>query len=209
MVLVPGAAEGHLQSVRLDHHFLRAAHRASAASSACSRRRSCRANSSSRWTCATACLTSAHPIRSPISARSALVIDAVTALAKAESDDRVKGAFIRIGGGGVSSAEASELRAAHQGLPRQGQVRRRARAGVLLDRHGRLFPRHRRRRDLAPAGQRNEHGRRLVDRDLPAAACSTRSKPSLNSRSVTNTRTRRTCSRRRTSRSRTAKRTSA
>src|SRR5262245_29009694 len=37
------------------------------------------------------------------------LIDAVTALAKAESDDRVKGALIRVGGGGISSAEASEL----------------------------------------------------------------------------------------------------
>ncbi len=40
------------------------------------------------------------------------LIDAVTVLAKAESDDRVKGVFMRVGGGGLSSATASELRAA-------------------------------------------------------------------------------------------------
>jgi protease-4 len=48
------------------------------------------------------------------------VIDAVTALAKAESDDRVKGAFMRIGGG-VSSSEASELRAAIKAFRAKGK----------------------------------------------------------------------------------------
>ena len=38
------------------------------------------------------------------------VIDAVTALAKAENDDHVKGLFLRVGGGGISSSEAQELR---------------------------------------------------------------------------------------------------
>lgn len=43
----------------------------------------------------------------------ASVIDAVTALAAAEKDDRVKGLFLRVGGGaGMSSSEAQELRAA-------------------------------------------------------------------------------------------------
>ena len=37
------------------------------------------------------------------------VIDAVTALAKAENDDHVKGLFLRVGGGGISSSEAQEL----------------------------------------------------------------------------------------------------
>lgn len=49
------------------------------------------------------------------------LIDAVTALAKAESDDRVKGAFIRLGGGGVSSAEASELRDAIKAFRAKGK----------------------------------------------------------------------------------------
>jgi protease-4 len=48
------------------------------------------------------------------------LIDAVTALAKAESDERVKGAFIRVGGG-VSSAEASELRAALKAFRAKGK----------------------------------------------------------------------------------------
>lgn len=48
------------------------------------------------------------------------VIDAVTALAKAESDDRVKGAFIRVGSG-VSSSEAQELRAALKAFRAKGK----------------------------------------------------------------------------------------
>ena len=49
------------------------------------------------------------------------LIDAVTALAKAEGDDRVKGVYIRVGGGGVSSAEASELRAALKAFRAKGK----------------------------------------------------------------------------------------
>jgi protease-4 len=48
------------------------------------------------------------------------LIDAVTALAKAEGDDRVKGLFIRVGGG-ISSAEASELRAALKAFRAKGK----------------------------------------------------------------------------------------
>ena len=40
------------------------------------------------------------------------LIDAVAALAKAENDDHVKGVFLRVGGGGISSADAQELREA-------------------------------------------------------------------------------------------------
>lgn len=40
------------------------------------------------------------------------LIDAVAALAKAENDDHVKGIFLRLGGGGISSADAQELREA-------------------------------------------------------------------------------------------------
>jgi len=49
------------------------------------------------------------------------LIDAVTALAQAESDDRVKGAFIRVGGGGMSSADAQELRAALKAFRAKGK----------------------------------------------------------------------------------------
>lgn len=47
--------------------------------------------------------------------RVASVIDAVAALARAETDDRVKGVLIRVGGG-VSSSTAQELRAALKSL---------------------------------------------------------------------------------------------
>lgn len=49
------------------------------------------------------------------------LIDAVTALAQAESDDRVKGAFIRVGGGGMSSADAQEIRAALKAFRAKGK----------------------------------------------------------------------------------------
>ncbi|MBL9097523.1 MAG: signal peptide peptidase SppA [Alphaproteobacteria bacterium] len=49
------------------------------------------------------------------------LIDAVTALAKAESDDRVKGAFIRVGGAGMSLASAQELRAAIKAFRAKGK----------------------------------------------------------------------------------------
>ncbi len=49
------------------------------------------------------------------------LIDAVTALAQAESDDRVKGAFIRVGGGGMSSADAQELRDALKAFRAKGK----------------------------------------------------------------------------------------
>lgn len=48
------------------------------------------------------------------------VIDAVAALARAETDDRVKGVLIRIGGG-VSSSTAQELRAAIKSLRAKGK----------------------------------------------------------------------------------------
>lgn len=40
------------------------------------------------------------------------VVDIVAALARAENDDRVKGAFMRIGGGSISGAHVEEIRAA-------------------------------------------------------------------------------------------------
>jgi len=49
------------------------------------------------------------------------LIDAVTALAQAETDDRVKGAFIRVGGGGMSSADAQELRDALKAFRAKGK----------------------------------------------------------------------------------------
>lgn len=54
-------------------------------------------------------------------ARVASVIDAVTALAKAESDDRVKGLYMRVGGGGISSAQAQEMRAAIKSFRAKGK----------------------------------------------------------------------------------------
>jgi len=45
----------------------------------------------------------------------------VTALAQAETDDRVKGAFIRVGGGGMSSADAQELRDALKAFRAKGK----------------------------------------------------------------------------------------
>ncbi|MCE9522224.1 MAG: signal peptide peptidase SppA [Alphaproteobacteria bacterium] len=50
----------------------------------------------------------------------ASMIDAVTALAKAESDDHVKGLFLRVGGG-LSSSEAQELRAALKSFKAKGK----------------------------------------------------------------------------------------
>ncbi len=50
----------------------------------------------------------------------ASLIDAVTALAKAEDDDRVKGLYVRLGGG-ISSADASELRAALKAFKAKGK----------------------------------------------------------------------------------------
>ncbi len=49
------------------------------------------------------------------------VIDAVTALAKAESDDRVKGLYMRVGGAGISSAQAQEMRAALKSFKAKGK----------------------------------------------------------------------------------------
>jgi protease-4 len=49
------------------------------------------------------------------------VVDAVTALAAAEADERVKGAFIRVGGGGVSPSTAQELRAALKSFKAKGK----------------------------------------------------------------------------------------
>lgn len=49
------------------------------------------------------------------------VIDAVTALAAAEKDERVKGLFLRVGGGGMSSSEAQELRAALKSFKAKGK----------------------------------------------------------------------------------------
>ncbi|MFN9358560.1 MAG: S49 family peptidase, partial [Alphaproteobacteria bacterium] len=49
------------------------------------------------------------------------VVDAVTALAAAEKDDRVKGAFIRIGNGGMSPAAAQELRVAFKSFRAKGK----------------------------------------------------------------------------------------
>lgn len=49
------------------------------------------------------------------------VIDAVSALAAAENDDRVKGVFMRLGNGGVSGAAAQELRAALKAFKAKGK----------------------------------------------------------------------------------------
>ena len=49
------------------------------------------------------------------------VIDAVTALAKAESDDRVKGLYLRVGGSGISGAQAQEIRAALKAFKAKGK----------------------------------------------------------------------------------------
>jgi protease-4 len=49
------------------------------------------------------------------------VIDAVTALAKAESDDRVKGLYLRVGGNGISAAQAQEMRAALKSFRAKGK----------------------------------------------------------------------------------------
>ncbi|MFM9862417.1 MAG: signal peptide peptidase SppA [Micropepsaceae bacterium] len=54
-------------------------------------------------------------------ARVASVIDAVTALAKAETDDRVKGLYMRVGGGGISGAQAQEMRAALKSFKAKGK----------------------------------------------------------------------------------------
>ena len=51
----------------------------------------------------------------------ASMIDAVTALAKAENDDHVKGLYMRVGGGGISSSEAQELRAALKSFKAKGK----------------------------------------------------------------------------------------
>ncbi|MEQ1865892.1 MAG: signal peptide peptidase SppA [Micropepsaceae bacterium] len=53
--------------------------------------------------------------------RVASIIDAVTALAKAESDDKVKGLYMRVGGGGISSSAAQELRAAIKSFKAKGK----------------------------------------------------------------------------------------
>lgn len=53
--------------------------------------------------------------------RIASVIDAVTALAKAESDDRVKGLYMRVGGNGISTAQAQEMRAALKSFKAKGK----------------------------------------------------------------------------------------
>ncbi len=49
------------------------------------------------------------------------VIDVVTALARAETDDRVKGLFIRVGGAGMPSAQAEELRDAFKSFRAKGK----------------------------------------------------------------------------------------
>ena len=49
------------------------------------------------------------------------VIDAVTALAAAENDDHVKGIFMRVGGSGIGSSEAQELRAALKSFKAKGK----------------------------------------------------------------------------------------
>lgn len=49
------------------------------------------------------------------------VIDVVTALASAEKDARVKGMFMRVGGAGISSSEAQELRAAIKAFKAKGK----------------------------------------------------------------------------------------
>src|SRR6185369_7918100 len=55
-------------------------------------------------------LPDAH-VNNPFAAAGKLsVIDAVAALARAEGDERVKGLYIRVGGNGMPSAQAEELR---------------------------------------------------------------------------------------------------
>ena len=49
------------------------------------------------------------------------VVDVVTALAAAETDERVKGMFIRVGGGGMSSSSAQELRDAIKSFRAKGK----------------------------------------------------------------------------------------
>ena len=49
------------------------------------------------------------------------VVEAVTALAAAEADERVKGAFIRVGGGGIAPSTAQELRAALKSFKAKGK----------------------------------------------------------------------------------------
>lgn len=49
------------------------------------------------------------------------VVDVVTALAAAESDERVKGMFIRVGGEGISSSSAQELRDAIKAFRAKGK----------------------------------------------------------------------------------------
>ncbi len=51
----------------------------------------------------------------------ASIIDAVTALAKAEGDEHVKGLYLRVGGSGISSSEAQELRAALKSFKAKGK----------------------------------------------------------------------------------------
>jgi protease-4 len=48
----------------------------------------------------------------PFAAPTASAVDIVAALAKAENDDRVKGVFMRIGGGSIGGAHIEEIRAA-------------------------------------------------------------------------------------------------
>lgn len=49
------------------------------------------------------------------------VIDVVTALARAESDERVKGLYLRVGGSGIPSAQAEELRDAIKAFRAKGK----------------------------------------------------------------------------------------
>src|SRR6185295_633030 len=49
------------------------------------------------------------------------VIDAVAALARAEGDERVKGLYIRVGGNGMPSAHAEELRDAIKAFRAKGK----------------------------------------------------------------------------------------
>jgi protease-4 len=53
--------------------------------------------------------------------RVASVIDAVTALAQAENDDRVKGLYMRVGGNGISGAQAQEIRSALKSFKAKGK----------------------------------------------------------------------------------------
>ena len=58
----------------------------------------------------------------PFAASGAMsVIDVVTALARAENDDRVKGLFLRVGGSGIPSAQAEELRDAIKAFRAKGK----------------------------------------------------------------------------------------